>query len=141
MLKPVIYWCAATGLAGGVVLMHVLSGSWGPWLFPALGKPSTDPLPIGPWVVLFLMGYLALSVAGGVGVVRLFGAGVDTRDRARWAREEEARRQLREMEQQIWLESLPDWQREAILEGRQRQAAITQEARRRLGLPEENPPC
>src|SRR5215510_10499920 len=120
MSKPVIYWCAAAVLAVGVVLMHVLSGSWGPWLFPEWQKPITQPLQIGPGGKLFLMGYLALSVAGSVGVALLFGAGVDARDRARWAREEEVRRQLQEMEQQIWLESLPDWQREAIQEGRRR---------------------
>jgi hypothetical protein len=140
MSKPVIYWCAAAMLAVGLVLMHVFFRNWAPWLVPDLQKPFDEAL-VSPWAKLVLMGYVVLSVVGPVGVVRLFGAGVDTRDRARWAREEEARRQLREMEQQIWLESLPDWQREAILEGRQRQAAITQEARRRLGLPEENPPC
>jgi hypothetical protein len=58
---------------------------------------------------------------------------LNRRDRRRW----ELQEQLREMEQQIWLETLPDWQREAILESRQQQADIAREARRRLGLPEE----
>jgi hypothetical protein len=57
------------------------------------------------------------------------------RDERRWA----VREQVRAMEQQIWLETLPDWQREAILESRQQQVEIHQEARRRLGLPEEEP--
>jgi uncharacterized membrane protein len=62
----------------------------------------------------------------------------------RWQAEQAERRrqwalqqQLRDLEQQIWLESLPDWQREAIEEADRKRAAITQEARRRLGLPEE----
>jgi hypothetical protein len=44
---------------------------------------------------------------------------------------------LREMEEQIREETLPDWQCEVLLAVRQRQAEIRREARRRLGLPEE----
>ena len=59
------------------------------------------------------------------------------RDRRRWQREETLRRQLWELEDQIWLDSLPEWQREAIERGRQQRVEIRREARRRLGLPEE----
>jgi hypothetical protein len=77
-------------LSVGVVLMHVLSGYWLPSIFPELQKPITEPLQTGPWGKLFLMSYLALSVAGGVGVALLIGAGVFARDRQRWAAEWEA---------------------------------------------------
>jgi hypothetical protein len=46
-------------------------------------------------------------------------------------------RHLRELEDQIWLDSLPDEDREAIERGRQQRVEIRREARRRLGLPEE----
>jgi len=57
------------------------------------------------------------------------------RDRRRW----ELQQQIWDMEQQMREETLPDWQREAIQESRQQQADIAREARRRLGLPEEEP--
>jgi DnaJ-domain-containing protein 1 len=41
------------------------------------------------------------------------------------------------MEDQIWRERLPAWPREALEAADRQRAAITQEARRRLGLPEE----
>jgi hypothetical protein len=59
------------------------------------------------------------------------------RDRRRWRREAELRQQLWEVEDQLWRDSLPDWQREAMARGRQQRVAIQREARRRLGLPEE----
>jgi hypothetical protein len=139
MSTPVIYWSAAAVLAGGVVLLHMLAGAWMPWLFPELGKPTAEALPIGPWAMLFLLGYLALSMAGGAGVALLAGAGVDARDRARWAREEEVRRQLREMEEAIREEQLSDDERERRRQSRAREAAIAREARRRLGFPETGP--
>ena len=52
-------------------------------------------------------------------------------------REEALRRQLWDLEDQIWREGLPDGPREAIEAGRRQQAEIRREARRRLGLPEE----
>jgi hypothetical protein len=52
-------------------------------------------------------------------------------------RQREVQEQLWEMERQIWRESLPDWQREALEEADRKQVEIAREARRRLGLPEE----
>jgi len=67
---------------------------------------------------------------------------LERRDRQHWQREAELRRQLWELEQQIREEGLPDEVRRWHERDRQRQAAITREARRRLGLPEEDaPPC
>jgi C4-dicarboxylate-specific signal transduction histidine kinase len=58
---------------------------------------------------------------------------LDRRDRRRW----ELQAQLREMEQAIYEETLPEHQREWRRQHREEQAEITREARRRLGLPEE----
>jgi hypothetical protein len=55
---------------------------------------------------------------------------IDRGDRQRWRREAELR-------QQIWRESLPDWQREAIAEADRKRTEMKQEARCRSGLPEE----
>jgi hypothetical protein len=94
----------------------------------------------------------------GVGVALIPALGpqwwLTRRDQRRWDRGEAARRrqwaeedrrqalqqQLRDLERQIWEESLPDWQREAIEDGRRRQREIRAEARRRLGLAEEEEP-
>jgi hypothetical protein len=78
----------------------------------------------------YAVGVLFL-VVWGVALWGLF-TWLHRRDRRR----QELREQLREMEQAIWEESLPDWQREAMARGRHQRAAITREARGRLGLPE-----
>jgi hypothetical protein len=79
---------------------------------------------------------IASCVAIGVVIMLPFVAiiwWVHRRDQRLWV----VQQQVRELEQQIWERALPDWQREAILESRQRQAEIRREARRRLGWPEE----
>jgi uncharacterized protein YbjT (DUF2867 family) len=69
------------------------------------------------------------------------------RDQRAWDRREAERQrqwavqQLWAMERAIWEERLSDEEREALEEARARQRAITREARRRLGLPEEAPPA
>lgn len=72
---------------------------------------------VGLWLILWL-------------VIR----GLNRRDRRRLA----VHAQLREMEHQIWRESLPDEQREALEAADRKQVEIAREARRRLGLPEED---
>jgi hypothetical protein len=62
---------------------------------------------------------------------------LNRRDRRRW----ELQEQLREMEQAIGEEAMPEAQREWWRQSRGQQAAITQEARRRLALPNEAPPA
>ena len=54
-------------------------------------------------------------------------------------RRREVREQLFEMEQAIREEGLPDDVREGLVRQREHQAEIRREARRRLGLPEEEP--
>jgi hypothetical protein len=54
-------------------------------------------------------------------------------------RQREMQAQIWDLERQIWRESLPDWQREALEEADRKQVGIRREARRRLGLPEEDP--
>jgi hypothetical protein len=85
-------------------------------------------------LITVILGFLAS--AGLLWLVCIWLLCRDFRRTRRWA----LQRQLWEMEDQIWLESLPDWLREAMIRGREQRAAITQEARRCLGLPEENPP-
>jgi hypothetical protein len=82
-----------------------------------------------------LVGVLAVLISTAVGVAPflLLQAWESRRLRRRW----ELQDQLREIEDQIWLDSLPEWQREAMERGRQQRAEIKREARRRLGLPEE----
>jgi uncharacterized membrane protein YccC len=58
---------------------------------------------------------------------------LDRRERRRW----QVQQQLRDMEQAIREEGLPDEERERLRREREREAVIQQEARRRLGLPEE----
>jgi hypothetical protein len=52
-------------------------------------------------------------------------------------RQREVQAQIWDLERQIRRESLPDWQREAIEEADRKQVEIHREARRQLGLPEE----
>jgi hypothetical protein len=140
MSKPVIYWCAAAVLAVGVVLMHVLANQWLPLRFPELQKPITEPIQLGPGLKLLLATYLVMSVVGAVGVVLLAGEGVFIRDQQRWAAEWEAQRRLSAMEERIREERLPEAERERRRRYREEQAEVRREARRRLGLPEEEPP-
>jgi hypothetical protein len=56
-------------------------------------------------------------------------------------RRAELLQQLREMEQAIYEETLPADEREALRRARAQRAEIKREARRRLGLPEEDPSC
>jgi hypothetical protein len=72
---------------------------------------------------------------------------LNRRDRRRWAREQAERerqwalqQQVWEMERQIWDEQLSDEEREARRQARERAAEVRREARRRLGLPEEEGP-
>jgi hypothetical protein len=58
---------------------------------------------------------------------------VHRRDHRRWA----VREQLRDLEQQIREEAMSEEQRDWHRQFRQQQADIAPEARRRLGLPEE----
>jgi hypothetical protein len=81
------------------------------------------------------------GTAVGVGPFLLLYWGLTRRDARRWQREAERRQQLWDLQDQIWRESLPDWQREAVERAARTRAAIRHEARRRLGLPEEEPPA
>ena len=86
------------------------------------------------------LGTILVVLTASVAIWLVFG-GWPWRERRRWTREDERRQQLWEVEQQIWRESLPDWQREALEKADRTRTEITREARRRLGLPEEGPPA
>jgi hypothetical protein len=79
---------------------------------------------------------MAVVVAGTVwtGIMFVLGSWVGGRAYDWWHRHD---RQLRALEDQLWRESLPDWQREAMEQADRKRAEIRREARRRLGLPEE----
>jgi hypothetical protein len=62
---------------------------------------------------------------------------LDRRQHRRFVREQKPRRQLWEMERQICEEGMSEEWREWHRQSRQREAEISREARRRLGLPEE----
>jgi hypothetical protein len=83
-------------------------------------------------VLAFWNSWGALVAIGAVNVAIWV---MNRRDRRRW----EVQEQLRDMEQAIREEGLPDEEREWLRRYRRREAAIKQEARRRLGLPEEEP--
>jgi hypothetical protein len=97
------------------------------------------------WDTLLLRALgILLGLAVGVGPCLLVYWGLTRWDARRWRqreaafqRQQEVRAQLRELEHQLWLESLPDWQREALEAADRTRVAITREARRRLGLPED----
>jgi hypothetical protein len=81
-----------------------------------------------------------LLILGALGAYLAFFGVLLWRQR-RERRQTEVAQQLREMEQAIWEESLPDDQREALQVARAQRADIRREARRRLGLPEEEHPA
>jgi hypothetical protein len=83
-------------------------------------------VPLGP--------VLTLGVVVGTVVVFWW---LERRDTNRILRESHMRDQLREMEQAISEERLPEEARERRRQDREEQAEIRREARRRLGLPEE----
>jgi len=133
MSKALLYWTAATLLTVGLIAMHLFSGAWVPRAVPRTEPIDHRPHPLSLGAKGFMMTYLVLSVAAPVGVVLCVCAALSERDRRRWA----VREQVREMEQQIREESMSEEWREWHREWRRRQVEIHQEARRRLGLPEE----
>jgi hypothetical protein len=100
-------------------------------------------------VLAFFRAWGALVVIWGVvACIWVVLSVVNRRDRRRWdarfaadRRRLELRHQLWQMEEQIREEHLSDEAREWRRRYREEQAEVTREARRRLGLPEEDPPC
>jgi hypothetical protein len=135
MSKALRYWTAAALFTVGLIAMHLFSGAWVPALVPELNRSITDPTPLSLGAKGFMMTSLVLSVAAPVGVVLCACAALSERDRRRWA----VREQVFEMAQQIRAESMSEEWREWHRQGRRQQVEIQQEARRRLGLPEEDP--
>ena len=84
-----------------------------------------------------LVVWVIVSAVGGMVIGLLITEGSSVRDRRRWQQEQAQRRQLWDMEQQIREENMSEEWRQWHQQYRQRQAEITREARRRLGLAEE----
>jgi hypothetical protein len=132
-------WSLAGLLALLVFGMHASVRFWLPAMLKALFGEVPDLMgEVPPAVLLVLIAYLGLSVIGGLLIGGYISEGQWARDRARWTQEEETRRRLRAMEQQIREEQLPEDQRRWHEAYRAREAAITAEARQRLGLPPED---
>lgn len=146
MSRPLAYWMAAALLAVGLVVVHLFSGAWVTRLFPELNRSITDPTPLSFGAKLVMLGYLALAVGGAVAVPLLIFAGLSARDQQRWAaqrqqweaeraadrehwaREQQERERLREIRDQLYLESLPAPERERILAHRRREQDLEQRA-------------
>jgi hypothetical protein len=128
-------WTWAIVLAVALFGAHAMTRWWGPALFGEFTSFADVP----PVVAILMAGRVIVSLFAGMIIGLLISEGSNVRDRHRWQREETLRRQLWELEDQIWRDSLPDWQREVMERGRQQRAEIKREARRRLGLPEEAP--
>jgi hypothetical protein len=88
-------------------------------------------------MITLFVGYVLLSVIGGVLIAACVRDGRFARDQARWAQDAAMRQRLWAMEQQIREERLSAEERERQRRYRAQQAEITREARRRLGLPTE----
>jgi hypothetical protein len=124
--------------------MHASLRFWLPGLCIRLFGEVPDLAHAPPAMVMFLIGYVVFALIGGGLIAICINEGQHARWRARWAHEEEVRRhqwalreQLREMERQIREDQLPEQEREWHRQYRAREAEIKREARRRLGLPEE----
>jgi hypothetical protein len=147
MAKLAIYWGAAAVVAVGVVLLHLFGSAWVAARVPELQRPLTDPTPLSPWAKVIMLGYLALSVGGAVGVPLLIFAGLSARDEQRWAaqrrqweaeqaaqrerweRERQEWQRLQEIRDQLWLERLPPEERERTLARRREQQELEARAR------------
>jgi hypothetical protein len=128
-------WSVAGLLALLVFGMHASMRFWLPAVLQALcGEVPdlTDEVP--PAVLLVLIGYLGLSVIGGLLIGGCISEGQWACDQARWAHEEETRRRLWAMEQQIREEQLPEEQRRRQQTYRAWEAAITVESPPAAGL-------
>jgi hypothetical protein len=78
---------------------------------------------------------MAMVVAGmvWVGIMFALGRWVGGRAYDWWHRKD---RQLQALEDQLWRERLPDWEREAVERADRQRAEIRREAHRRLGMAE-----
>jgi hypothetical protein len=142
MSRLLAYWMAAALLAVGLVEVHLFGGTWVTRRFPELNRSITDPTPLSFGAQLVMLGSLALAMGGAVAVPLLIYAGLSARDqqrwaaqrrqweaaraaeRAHWAREQQGRGRLREIRDQLYLESLPAPERERLLARRRREQAL-----------------
>jgi hypothetical protein len=131
-------WTRAIVLALGLFGAHATSRWWLPALMQRLfGQVPDTFAEIPPLMGALLVVWVIVSAVGGMVIGRLITEGSSVCDRRRWQQEQAQRRQLWDMEQQIREESMSEEWRQWHQQYRQRQAEITREARRRLGLAEE----
>lgn len=155
-------WTWAIVLAVGVFGAHATTWWWMPALARALVGDIPTPAGAPPLLWALVAGYIILSFAGGQALASLCAEGSLVRDRHRWQREQAERerqraqeredwQRLQEIRDQLWLESLPEPDRDRILtrrreerERQQRAQAILAAERRatrdgEAGHPQENP--
>jgi hypothetical protein len=123
-------WTWAIVLAVSLIVAHGTHRWWFTviiqTLFEYVPESFSEVTPGLAWVMI---GWVVLSLAGGVGVALLIGEGIMVRDRYRWDQEEATRKaqwarerqewqRLQEIRDQLWLDSLPADQRACILERR-----------------------
>jgi hypothetical protein len=130
-------WTVAGVLALLVFGAHVTVRYWLPGVMTRLFGEVPDLAQAPSAMIVLVGGYVVLSWLGGTQIARWIGDGQCAREQARWAQEEAMRRRLWAMEQQVREEQLSEGERERQRRYRQQQAEIRREARRRLGLPEE----
>ena len=120
------------------------------WWGAALGRRLVGDIPTPadalPLVWTLLVSWILCSLLGGWMVGVLIAEGSHAREQWRWRQEQAARARqwairepLRELEPQIREEQMSEEERAWHRQYRERQAEITREARRRLGLPEDAP--
>jgi hypothetical protein len=126
-------WPWAIVLAVGVFGAHATTWWWMPALAQALFGDIPTPADAPPLLVVLLGVYIVLSLAGGVGLAILIGDGLSARDQHRWQQawdaQEWERQRLAQIRDQLWLESLPEADRERILERRREEHEREQRAR------------
>jgi hypothetical protein len=127
-------------LAVLLVGAHATARWWGPALAGVLFGDVPTPADAPPLLWALLACWLLIALTGGAAVGHLIIEGSGVRDRHRWQREWAVREQLRAMERQIREEAMSEEERAWLRQYRERQTAIRREARRRLGLPEEESP-
>jgi hypothetical protein len=154
-------WTGAIALAVTLAAAHSTGQWWLPALVQVLfGDVPQSVSDITPGVAWVLIVWIMLSLAGGAAISLLFFEGVSARDRHRWRHEAglttepswrlpviatrmderaaeilarmDERARLAQIEDALWLESLPPERRAAIL--RRRQQAAEREARARAIL-------
>jgi hypothetical protein len=114
-------WSMAGLLAVLVFGMHASLRFWFPGILMRLFGEVPDLAQAPPAMIMLLVGYVLLSLIGGVLIAACISDGQHARWQARWAAEQEAQRQLAAMERQVREEQMPAAERQRLQESRARE--------------------